>query len=198
MLDTTSSVNRLAPVGLGGGSSGSRRTGGAKDGTGAPADGSGPLTAGLQLAAQLIDLDLGTRVVAVGGNGFDTHAGEGPTHQELLTDLAQGLTGFFATLDRSGRSDRVLVLTISEFGRRVQENGSGGTDHGAGNVHLLAGAGLRRTIAGSADLAHLTGGGDVQPAIDARSLFAVGLDWLGGPSDEVLGRRYDTYGVLAA
>ena len=76
----------------------------------------GPLTAGLEAAANLIDLELGTRVLLVSANGFDTHADQRDQHQRLLDDLAKGVSGFFSMLEQKGHADRVLVMTTSEFG----------------------------------------------------------------------------------
>ncbi len=199
MLEVTGAVDRLAPVGIGTPNPAAARPGGKRGGAKAGAavgGGGGTATEGLDLAAKLIGLNLGTRVIAVGTGGYDTHAGEATSHKALLTDLAGGLKSFFDTIDKSGHGDRVLVLTTSEFGRRVQENGSGGTDHGAGSVQFVVGSGVNRKVQGSPDLAHLTAEGDVQPAIDTRSLFSTGLDWLGGPTAQVLGKQYDTFGLL--
>lgn len=195
MTDVVDAVHRLAPAGLGQPSTG--KGGGA--GPGAAAAGGkakGTVTDGLDLAAKLIGLDLGTRVIVVGAGGYDTHAGEGPTHQALLADLAGGIGGFFDAVKKSGHDKRVMVMTTSEFGRRVAENGSGGTDHGTGGVQFLAGPGVAGKVVGTADLGRLTPEGDVPSAIDARSLYAVGLQWLGGPDTDVLGKAYDTYGLL--
>ena len=91
--------------------------------------------------------------------------------------------------------DRVLVATTSEFGRRVQENGSGGTDHGKAGVSLLLGP-VRPGIQGALDLGDLEDG-DVRPAVDPRVLYTAALDWLGADPVEILGRRYDDVALLA-
>jgi len=92
----------------------------------------------------------------------------------------------------------VLVMTTSEFGRRVHENGSG-TDHGNGNVQFLAGPMVAGgQIVGSSDLANLDQG-DLRTSIDTRSLYANALDWLSagnGPTDEVLAAPYDRLGLV--
>lgn len=157
------------------------------------------ITAGLEVAANLIDLDLGTRVVLVGAGGFDTHANQAADHAALLADVAGGLSAFSDALEERGASDRVLVVTTSEFGRRAAQNGSAGTDHGAAGAQLLFGGGgalAAKTIAGDADLTDLVEG-DLRPTIDVRSLYAVALDWLGGPSDDLLGGSYDRFGLLS-
>jgi uncharacterized protein (DUF1501 family) len=150
----------------------------------------GPITSGLQAAAEVIDLGVGTRVLLVGGSGFDTHAQQAATHAALLGDLATGVAGFFTALEQKGHLDKVLLLTTSEFGRRVAENGSGGSDHGLGGVQLLVGSSVHGGVHGDVDLGDLVDG-DLRAATDARSLYANALDWLGGPTDDVLGSAYD-------
>jgi uncharacterized protein (DUF1501 family) len=156
---------------------------------------SGPITSGLQAAAEVIDLGVGTRVLLVGGSGFDTHAQQAGTHASLLADLASGVAQFFTTLEQKGHLDKVLLLTTSEFGRRVAENGSGGSDHGLGGVHLLVGSSVAGGVHGDVDLGDLVDG-DLRAATDARSLYANALDWLGGPTDDVLGSTYDRLALV--
>lgn len=155
----------------------------------------GDVTSGLQVAANLIAANLGTQVIVVNAGGFDTHANQAATHRALLADLGGGIARFQQAITRSGHAARVLLLTTSEFGRRARENGSG-TDHGNGGTHLLVGGGVKASVVGSPDLARLDPQGDVTAGIDVRSLYAVGLRWLGGPVNEVLVRSYDTYGLL--
>ncbi len=149
----------------------------------------------LEVAAGIIDLRAGSRVIMVSAGGFDTHADQATRHPALLTDLAQGLDGFLSTMQARGRLDDVLVITTSEFGRRVHENGSG-TDHGEASVHFLAGGKVAGgQVVGQADLAHLDRG-DLPIEIDTRSAYAVALDWLGGPTDEILHGHFDRYGMI--
>ncbi len=156
----------------------------------------GELSSGLATAASIIEADLGTQVVIVGGGGFDTHANQAPQHERLLADLAGGVTGMFDRLAAAGLDDRVLLVTTSEFGRRVQQNASGGTDHGLGSVHMVVGRGVDGgRVVGDLDLGRLVDG-DLPAAIDTRSLYSVALSWLGGPVDEVLGGTYDVYDLL--
>jgi|SRR5581483_449095 len=157
----------------------------------------GPVAAGLAAAAKLIDLNLGTRVILVAAGGFDTHANQAATHQRLLDDLATGVSSFFTTLGQRGHAERVLLLTTSEFGRRAAENGSGGTDHGHGGVQFLAGPGARGGLHGTVDVAHLADG-DLPAAVDARTLYAAALSWLGGPTSELLAGHRDDLGLLTA
>jgi uncharacterized protein (DUF1501 family) len=159
------------------------------------AAGDAPLTEGLMTAASLIAMDLGTRVFVVSASGFDTHAGQAAEHERLLGDLATGVAQFFGALDRSGHADRVLLVTTSEFGRRAQQNGSEGTDHGHGGVQFVVGHSVRGGLHGDIDLGALVDG-DLPAAVDTRSMYAAGLDWLGGPSADVLDGHADTYGLL--
>ncbi len=153
------------------------------------------VTDGLAAAASIIEADLGTQVLVVGADGYDTHSGQAARHEALLEDLARGIDGFF---DRLGaRSADVVVVTTSEFGRRVEENGSGGTDHGRAGTQLLVGPGIAGgRVVGEVDLDRLEDG-DLRPVIDTRSLYAVALDWLGGPTDEILDGTFDRFDLLA-
>ena len=150
---------------------------------------------GLDIAANLISQDLGTRIVIVSTGGFDTHANQLGTHDDLLLGVADGVASFLATIEELGMSDRVLVMTTSEFGRRVAENGSGGTDHGSAGTQFLAGAPVAGAMHGTVDLANLDRG-DLVPRIDVRSLYQAALSWLGGPVDEVLYSNYEDLGIL--
>ncbi len=156
------------------------------------------ITGLLTTAAGIIDLGVGTEIIVVAGNGFDTHSDQARRHDGLLDDLAGGLTAFLDTLASRGQADQVLVVTTSEFGRRIGENGSG-TDHGNGSVHFLAGPMVAGgQVVGQADLGDLVDG-DLRSSIDSRSLYANALDWLSGPSgptDDVLGQHADRYSLL--
>src|SRR4029077_11920665 len=89
-----------------------------------------PLANRLKLAAQLIDADLGARIFYVAMDNFDTHAGQAPTHANLLNTLSAAMTAFYKDLAARGHAERVLRMTFSEFRRRARENGGVGTDHG--------------------------------------------------------------------
>ena len=150
----------------------------------------------LQTAAGIIELGVGSQVLLVGVNGFDTHSNQLIVHDELLRDVAAGITAFFERLEAAGLADDVLLVTTSEFGRRVAENASEGTDHGFAGVQFVIGSGVRGgRVVGDAGLGALVDG-DLPIGIDTRSLYAVALDWLGGPTDEVLGGSFDRYGLI--
>jgi len=91
----------------------------------------------LALATTLIGARMGSRVLYVTQSGYDTHANQLQTHAALLRELGDGLAAFSAQLRRQGDHRRVVTFVFSEFGRRIHENASGGTDHGAGNPVLL-------------------------------------------------------------
>lgn len=154
----------------------------------------GALAQQLDLIARMIAADLPTRIYYVSQGGFDTHAGQLGRQQLLLRQLGDSLSGFVETLREQGLLDRVLVLAFSEFGRRVQENASGGTDHGEAGPMLLAGAGVKAGVLGEPpDLANLNRG-DVPHKIDFRQVYAGVLrDWMKLPPkqiDGILGRGY--------
>jgi uncharacterized protein (DUF1501 family) len=146
----------------------------------------------LQLIAGLIDKGFGTRIFYVSLDGFDTHANQGPAHNTLLADLANSVAAFFQTLKTTGHAGRVRLLTFSEFGRRVQENGSRGTDHGAASCLFVAGPSVKGGVVGKhPSLADLDAD-DLKFHTDFRSVYATQLDgWLGCDSKAVLGAKWD-------
>lgn len=154
-----------------------------------------PATTLLGTAAQLIGLEVGTQVVVVGVEGYDTHANQPERHRALLSDLTGGITAFLAAMADQGRADDVLVIATSEFGRRVAENGSAGTDHGDGNTLFALGPMVNGGVHGDLDLQDLVDG-DVRSQIDARTLYANALDWLQAPTDDILNGRYDRLDLL--
>src|SRR5262249_8858666 len=104
----------------------------------------------MQLIAGLIQNDFGARIFYVMQDGsYDTHSGQAMEHPKLLQELGDSISFFFDTLRGSGQDKRVLVMTFSEFGRRVQENGSKGTDHGSGSCMFVAGPGVKAGLVGS-------------------------------------------------
>ncbi len=146
----------------------------------------------LQLVAGLIARGFGTRIFYVNLDGFDTHAEEAPTHQKLLADLADSVGAFFKTLKATGHDQRVRLMTFSEFGRRVHENGSRGTDHGAASCLFVAGPSLKGGVVGKhPSLADLDAG-DLKFHTDFRRVYATLLDsWMGCDSKTVLGSKWE-------
>jgi uncharacterized protein (DUF1501 family) len=152
----------------------------------------------LRLIAQLIKVGLDTSLYYTQLGGFDTHAGQLNTHANLLREVGDSLRAFLEDLDRSGEGERVVVLVFSEFGRRLEENGSGGTDHGTAAPVLLLGRGVRPGVHGpNPDLTHLDDG-DPRFAVDFRRVYATLLEgWLGCPAEPILGGRFASLPLLA-
>lgn len=156
------------------------------------------LGSGMSVLAEAIVGDLGVRVGHITVGGFDTHDNQLAEHTALMGELDAGLTAFYEDLAAHGRADDVLVLTWSEFGRRVQENANGGTDHGAGSVLFALGNGVQPGLFGDApDLAALIDDGNVPYTTDFRRVYATVLErWLGVPHEALLGRQWEQLGFL--
>jgi uncharacterized protein (DUF1501 family) len=153
----------------------------------------------LQTVAHLIAGGMSTRVFYVSQGGYDTHNAQQPSHQRLLTELDAAVGAFLDSMKEMGESKRVLLMTFSEFGRRVEENASGGTDHGAAAPMFLFGGNIRAGIHGSLpDLADLDRG-DLRYETDFRSVYATLLDdWLQTPHAPILGRNFQRLPLLAS
>ncbi|HTU90105.1 MAG TPA: DUF1501 domain-containing protein [Gemmataceae bacterium] len=146
----------------------------------------------LQLIAALIAKGFGTRLFYLSFSGFDTHAGQGPMHANLLSELASAVAGFFRTLKGSRDESRVRLMTFSEFGRRVSENDSRGTDHGAASCMFVTGPSVKGGVAGSHPSLSELDAGDLKFHTDFRRVYATLLDgWLGCDSKVVLGAKWD-------
>ena len=154
--------------------------------------------AGLSLLAEAIIGNLGVRVGHITLGGFDTHFNEAKDHPRLMGELDAGLTAFYQDLAAQGRADDVLVLTWSEFGRRVQENANGGTDHGAASVLFALGNGVQRGLYGDApSLANLVDNGNLGFTTDFRSVYATVIErWLGVSSEALLGKKWNQLGFI--
>ena len=137
------------------------------------------------LAAELIDRDVGLRVLHITHGGFDTHADQRGEHDYLLEQLSESMATFLADIADRGRADTTLVCTTSEFGRRVPDN-DGGTDHGAAGMALLAGP----VVAGiHGEMPSLTAldDGNLVATVDFEQYYAtLSEHWFGVPSSEVL------------
>ena len=147
---------------------------------------------GLKLIAQMIAGNLSTKVYYANMTGFDTHAAQRGVHEALLRELAAGVEAFYRDLEAQGNADRVLVLAFSEFGRRVAENGSAGTDHGMAAPMFVFGKRIKGGLYGQhpslTDLVE----GDLKHAIDFRSVYATVLDkWLGADPAKILGAPFE-------
>jgi uncharacterized protein (DUF1501 family) len=163
----------------------------------------------LQVVAGAMARGIGTRVFFVQTGGFDNHAGQGTnpangTYVRLMATLNDGLTAFYNDLRNIGLINDTLVLSFSEFGRRVSENGSAGTDHGAASVMFAMGGRVQGGLYGSAPSLNPdpnnptleNNGGDVHYETDFRSVYAKVIDnWLGGDSAAILGGNFRVNGI---
>src|SRR6516162_75469 len=153
----------------------------------------------LRLAAQLIDAGLGARLFYVTIDGFDTHANQGFAHSNLLRQVSEAMSAFFRDMAARGQRDRILMMTFSEFGRRVHENGSQGTDHGAAAPMLLVGGRVRTGLVGAHPSLTELDAGNLRHHTDFRQVYAAVLDrWLGVPSRQVLGQAFAPADIFRA
>ncbi len=152
----------------------------------------------LKNIATFIGADSATKVYYISLSGFDTHAGQQPRQNKLLVDYADGVSTFIKNLKELNKWDDTLIFTFSEFGRRVEENASAGTDHGtAGNV-LLFGKNLKKKgiINELPDLSNLDDG-DLKFSVDFRSIYKNILQsWLQANADKIIPAAVKDFGVV--
>ena len=147
----------------------------------------------MELVARLIGGGMPTRVYYVSHGGFDTHTNQTGTHERLLREFADATKAFLDEMMAQGNEQRVVLLGFSEFGRRVSENASNGTDHGAAAPVFVAGGRLSAGLHGTypslnpKDLDQ----GDLRHSVDFRSVYATLLErHLNAPSQPILGRSF--------
>jgi uncharacterized protein (DUF1501 family) len=153
---------------------------------------------GLQVLAEVIVQGLGLRVGYVTLGGFDTHGVQKNTHAQLLQQLAEGLAAFYTDLQAHQAAENVVVMTWSEFGRRVEENASQGTDHGTAAPLFVLGSAVQGGVYGEPpDLTRLDANDNLVFTTDFRSVYATVLErWLGAPASAVLGGNFNAQGFL--
>ncbi len=147
----------------------------------------------LKTVSQLIQSGVATSVYYVSISGFDTHINQPGQQERLLGQYAEAVGAFMTDLKAAGRQNDVLLMTFSEFGRRVKQNASNGTDHGTANNVFLIGGGLpaRRVLNEAPNLTNLTDG-DLTYSVDFRQIYATLLhDYLGADDVAILGRKFD-------
>ncbi|GAA4826822.1 DUF1501 domain-containing protein [Algivirga pacifica] len=152
----------------------------------------------LKQTADLITAGCNTEIYYLKVSGFDTHNSQLPRQERLLKQLNHGIQSFVKDLRRSGLWNSTRVMIFSEFGRRVKENGSKGTDHGAAGSLFLLGGKLKSSgiYNASIDLENLEKG-DVQYKIDFRRVYAELLDnWLEFPSNTILGETFKSMNIV--
>ncbi len=152
--------------------------------TNAPAYPSTRLGGRMQSISSLIKSGFGTQIYYTIQDGYDTHAAQLPTHAQLLREFSDAVKAFISDLDEAGLTDRVCLMGFSEFGRRVAENGSEGTDHGTAGSVFFAGNHLHQGLIGTTpNLLDLVDG-DLQTYVDFRDVYReVTTDWLGLKAD---------------
>jgi uncharacterized protein (DUF1501 family) len=153
----------------------------------------------LQTVAAMIRGGLPTRVYYVSMGGFDTHAGERGRHDNLMQQVADGIGAFWKDMKQSGCDERVLMMTFSEFGRRVQQNASGGTDHGAAAPMFVFGKGVKAGVVGKHPSLTDLDQGDLKYNVDFRSVYASILqNWMETPSKPILGQQFPLLPIVKA
>ncbi len=153
----------------------------------------------LKLISQLLQSGSQARVFYTMQSGYDTHSAQLYTHARLLRGFSTALRAFLNDLRTAKLDDRVIVLGFSEFGRRVKENDSQGTDHGTAGPVFVAGQPVKGgLIGGASDLSDLDGG-DLKMQLDFRQVYAPILDkWLRVPSADILGSPFDALPIFEA
>ena len=151
----------------------------------------------LSLVGRMIAGGMATRVYYVNHGGFDTHRQQEGRHDQLLSQMDEALNSFFADLKAQGNYQRVTVMTFSEFGRRVGENASGGTDHGQGSCLFVAGGGVKGGLYGTYPSLTDLSRGDLKFTTDFRKVYATLLDdWLKADSQKILGKQFGGLGFM--
>ena len=157
-----------------------------------------PIGRNLRGIAKVLLAGLGTRIFYTQHAGYDTHANQGPTQTQLLSDLANAVSDFHTDLAEHDASDNVLIYVFTEFGRRVTDNGSG-TDHGSGGGSFVIGDGVKGGMYGEypslkeEDLLE----GDLHFNVDFRSVYSTMLEkWLGLDPDPIVGGQFERLAFL--
>jgi uncharacterized protein (DUF1501 family) len=146
----------------------------------------------LKTIASLIFSDINTKVYYVSLGSFDTHVGQENIQKRLFTELNDAVKSFTSDLKKNNRFNDVLMMTFSEFGRRVAQNASGGTDHGTANNMFFVSGGLKQKgiLNALPNLADLNDG-DLKHTVDFKNVYATVLNkWLGADDKMILGKKF--------
>ena len=156
------------------------------------------LANGLSLTVAVIAADLGPRVFWIVQGGYDTHGNQLGDQGTLLRELDQSLDAFYRDLVAHGHDQRVVVMTYSEFGRRVEDNGSGGTDHGTAGLMFVLGTKVRGGLFGTPpSLTELDPDGNLRFSTDFRSVYASILaNWIDADPNPILFGNYPMLSFL--
>jgi len=151
----------------------------------------------LALAAQIIGSKLGTRVIYIQHGSFDTHTNQKATQDRLLGEFANALSAFYDDLAAHGNDKRVLTMTFSEFGRRVAENASRGTDHGEAAPLFLVGGTVKGGVYGQHPSLDDLDKGDLKYTTDFRSVYTTVLEqWLGRSAQGIIAGSFSQLPVM--
>jgi uncharacterized protein (DUF1501 family) len=152
----------------------------------------GSLGAAMQLTAQMIVTEPSVKICHVAIGGFDTHQDESTRQDALLSEVDTAVSAFMRDMTAHGQADRVVLMTWSEFGRRINENGSKGTDHGAAAPLFIVGAPIKGGLYGEQpSLTSTIDSGNLKYTVDFRSVYQTLIrDWLQGDAAGVLGASY--------
>jgi uncharacterized protein (DUF1501 family) len=147
----------------------------------------------LKTIASLIFSDINTKVYYISLGSFDTHTNQNDKQKRLFTEFNDAIKAFTTDLKKNNRFDDVLMMTFSEFGRRVSQNASGGTDHGTANNMFFISGGLKEKgiLNSMSDLSDLNDD-DLKHTVDFKNVYATVLNkWLGADDKIILGKQYD-------
>ncbi|MCW5945928.1 MAG: DUF1501 domain-containing protein [Fimbriimonadales bacterium] len=152
---------------------------------------------GFRQIAHLIATSPKTRVIYFAAGGFDTHSQQAAAHSRLVQDFSNALKAFMDEMKSLGKDGKVSVLVFSEFGRRVRENASAGTDHGAGAPMFIVGGKVKGGMYGEKpDLVNLDRG-DVPWRVDFRQVYSTVMDqWMGGDSETMFGKKFNHVNIF--
>ncbi len=151
----------------------------------------------MKIVAQMIASDIPTKIYYVSLGGFDTHTTQLNRHASLLQELSQGLSSFLMDLEQTGNLHRTLVMTFSEFGRRVAPNDQKGTDHGTAGPMFIAGGNVKAGLHGGLPDLHDLEEGDLKYKVDFRSVYASILtQWLSADASKILAGNYPELSLL--
>ena len=156
-----------------------------------------PIGRSLNMVSRLIAGGMPTRVYYVSHGGFDTHNQQVNSHDRLLGQLDRALKSFFADLKAQGNAERVVLMTFSEFGRRVGENASAGTDHGRASCLFVAGEGVKGGLYGQYPSLTDLDQGDLKHTVDFRGVYASVIEgWLKTPAKPILKGDFPTMPII--
>jgi uncharacterized protein (DUF1501 family) len=147
----------------------------------------------LKTISTLIQSDINTKVYYVSLGSFDTHVNQEGQQKRLFTELNDAVKAFTTDLKKNNRFQDVLLMTFSEFGRRVSQNASNGTDHGTANNMFFISGGLKQNgiLNALPDLSDLNDG-DLKHKVDFKNVYATVLNkWLGASDKIILGKQYE-------